>query len=204
LNRGHCRCTRTADERDIDEAFLPKQGGDYAEFQAWACICWHKKGSLYIHGQETAEERQVSEGLIEAENTNNKEMYKKKWEAGQALVDLGRTRTRKGKPPSYEVFWNKAFKVGRKVDGEGIDWYLHQFRILRPLFVPFIREIQAKYARGRDVHIIEDGASATSFEHTLYTSSAKIGLPTRLISIRLRRFGHGSNSIYLLLLVLIS
>jgi hypothetical protein len=100
LHRGHCRCTRTSDERDIDEAFLPKQSGDYAEFQAWACINWHEKGPLYIYEKETPEERQVSQGLIEAENKNNKEMYEKKWKAGQALVDLGRTRTRRGKPPS--------------------------------------------------------------------------------------------------------
>jgi hypothetical protein len=160
LNRGHCRCTRTAEERDIDEAFLPKQGGDYAEFQAWACINWHKKGPLYIHEVETKEERQVSLNLIDAENKNNKEEYRKKWEAGQAMLDLGRTRTRRGKPPTFEVFWTKSFKLGRKCDGNGVDWFLHQFRILRPLFIPFIKEIQAKYAHGRDVHIIEDGASA--------------------------------------------
>jgi hypothetical protein len=102
----------------------------------------------------------VSLNLIEAENKNNKDEYRKEWEAGQAMVDLGRTRTRKGKSLIFEVYWNKAFKLGRKCDGEGIDWFFYQFRILRPLFIPFIREIQAKYARGRDVHIIKDGVSA--------------------------------------------
>jgi hypothetical protein len=161
LNRGHCRCTRTSDERDIDEAFLPKQGNDYAEFQAWACINWHEKGPLVIHETETKEERQLSLKLLEAENTNNKEMYKKEWEAGQSIMDLVRNgRVRRGKPPSWEVFWNKHFKVGRKCDGEGVDWFLHQFRVLRPHFVPFIKRIQAKYARGRDVHIIKNSASA--------------------------------------------
>jgi hypothetical protein len=77
LNRGHCRCTRIFDERDIDEAFLPKQSNDYAEFQAWAYINWHEKGLLVIHETETKKERQLSLKLLKAENTNNKEMYKK-------------------------------------------------------------------------------------------------------------------------------
>jgi transposase len=77
------------------------------------------------------------------------------------MVDVWREgRTRRGKPPSWEIYWKKEFKVERKCDGEGVDWFLHQFRVLRPHFIPVIKHIKAKYAHGGDVYVVEDGAAA--------------------------------------------
>jgi hypothetical protein len=82
----------------------------------WGTINWHEKGPLVIHNKETKAKRHHSLKLIEAENTDNKAAYERKWRAGQAMCDMWRDgKSRKDKPPSWEVHWKKNFKLGRKV-----------------------------------------------------------------------------------------
>jgi hypothetical protein len=124
--------------------------------QFYGCFTYNEKGPCYIYRKETDAQKAKAAINLAAENLHNKSQR-------EDLVSTARTALREMGDADVNQMrkqaWSKAMELKRNDRTRGgVDGYRHREEVLKPLVVPWLKQLKQKGKT--DLLLLEDSAPA--------------------------------------------
>lgn len=130
------------------------------EFMFWGCFSYDHKGPCYTWPRETKKMTDAYREIIDSYNAKHKEEAQQAWELDNTMKRLSIAPSRSGRKAKFK-FNEKTGAMTRNTKSGGIDWIRYREEVLKPLYFPFLRDLQGKEPQ-REWLAQEDNAPAHS------------------------------------------